>query len=122
MPFELLRYDPQTYEPVRADTGRCIRAQKGKCLTHETCTYCERRSADVSTASFLYQGETGILVAPVTTMNPFLGYAGDEVQSEKKLLRNVFHSGDVYFSTGDLLLHDHRDFLYFRDRIGDTFR
>ncbi|XP_060932642.1 long-chain fatty acid transport protein 2 [Limanda limanda] len=95
MPFELLRYDPQSYEPVRSDTGICIRAQKG---------------------------EAGILVAPLTAMNQFLGYAGNKVQSEKKLLRNVFKAGDVYFNTGDLLLHDHRDFLYFHDRIGDTFR
>ncbi|TNN31172.1 Long-chain fatty acid transport protein 3 [Liparis tanakae] len=95
MPFELLRYDPQTYEPVRTDSGRCVRAAIG---------------------------EAGILVAPLTAMNPFLGYAGNQVQSEKKLLRGVFKDGDVYFNTGDLLLHDHRDFLYFRDRIGDTFR
>ncbi|XP_070706404.1 long-chain fatty acid transport protein 2 [Pempheris klunzingeri] len=95
MPFELLRHDPQTYEPVRTDSGRCIRAQIG---------------------------EAGILVAPLTAMNQFLGYAGNKVQSEKKLLRDVFKAGDVYFNTGDLLLHNHRDFLYFRDRIGDTFR
>lgn len=95
MPFELLRYDPQTYEPVRTDSGRCIRAQ---------------------------MGEAGILVAPLTAMNQFLGYAGNQAQSEKKLLRDVFQAGDIYFNTGDLLLHDHRDFLYFRDRIGDTYR
>ncbi|XP_042364990.1 long-chain fatty acid transport protein 6 isoform X2 [Plectropomus leopardus] len=95
MPFELLRYDPQTYEPVRTHSGRCIQAQIG---------------------------EPGILVAPLTAMNQFLGYAGNQVQSEKKLLKDVFKGGDVYFNTGDLLLHDHRDFLYFRDRIGDTFR
>lgn len=71
---------------------------------------------------FLYIGEAGILVSPLTAMNQFLGYAGDKVQSEKKLLRNVFNPGDIYFNTGDILLHDHRDFLYFRDRIGDTFR
>uniref|UniRef100_A0A673CKQ6 long-chain-fatty-acid--CoA ligase n=1 Tax=Sphaeramia orbicularis TaxID=375764 RepID=A0A673CKQ6_9TELE len=95
MPFELLRYDPKAYEPVRTDSGRCIKAQIG---------------------------EPGILVAPLTAVNQFLGYAGNKVQSEKKLLRDVFKTGDVYFNTGDLLLHDHRDFLYFRDRIGDTFR
>ncbi|XP_029300136.1 very long-chain acyl-CoA synthetase [Cottoperca gobio] len=95
MAFELLRYDPQTYEPVRTPSGRCIRAQIG---------------------------EAGILVAPLTAMNQFLGYAGNQIQSEKKLLRDVFKAGDVYFNTGDLLLHDYRDFLYFRDRIGDTFR
>ncbi|KAM7393449.1 hypothetical protein PAMA_008208 [Pampus argenteus] len=95
MPFELLRYDTQTYEPVRTDCGRCLRAQIG---------------------------EPGILVAPLTAMNQFLGYAGNKVQSEKKLVRDVFKVGDVFFNTGDLLLHDHRDFLYFHDRIGDTFR
>lgn len=67
-------------------------------------------------------GEAGILVAPLTAMNQFLGYAGNKVQSEKKLLRDVFKAGDVYFNTGDLLLHDNKDFLYFRDRVGDTFR
>lgn len=95
MPFELLRYDPKAYEPIRTDSGRCIKAQIG---------------------------EPGILVAPLTAVNQFLGYAGNKVQTEKKLLRDVFKTGDVYFNTGDLLLHDHRDFLYFRDRIGDTFR
>ncbi|KAK5878487.1 hypothetical protein CesoFtcFv8_023887 [Champsocephalus esox] len=95
MPFELLRHDPVSYEAVRTPAGRCIRAQNG---------------------------EAGILVAPLSAMNQFLGYAGNQVQSEKKLLRGVFKDGDVFFNTGDLLLHDDQDFLYFRDRIGDTFR
>ncbi|KAM6986012.1 long-chain fatty acid transport protein 6 [Aplochiton taeniatus] len=95
LPFDFLKCDPQTYEPLRSESGRCIRAPKG---------------------------ETGILVAPVSFMNPFLGYAGNKTQSEKKLLRGVFVEGDVYFNTGDLMLQDHRDFLHFRDRVGDTFR
>ncbi|KAI1905154.1 hypothetical protein AGOR_G00013220 [Albula goreensis] len=93
--FEFLKYDPVTYEPVRNNAGRCVKANKGK---------------------------TGILVAPVSAMNPFLGYAGNKMLSEKKLLRDVFKEGDVYFNTGDLMLQDLRDFVYFRDRIGDTFR
>lgn len=67
-------------------------------------------------------GEAGILVAPLTAVNQFLGYVGDKAQSEKKLLRDVLKVGDVYFNTGDLLLLDDRGFLYFNDRIGDTFR
>lgn len=67
-------------------------------------------------------GEVGLLVAPVMFTNPFLGYAGDKAMSERKLLRDVFKMGDVYFNTGDLMLQDHRDFVYFKDRIGDTFR
>ncbi|CAL9682566.1 unnamed protein product [Knipowitschia caucasica] len=95
MPFELLQCDPLHYEPVRTDTGRCIKAETD---------------------------EAGLLVAPLSIMNQFLGYAGNTVQSEKKLLRDVLRPGDVYFNTGDLLLQDSRGFLYFRDRIGDTFR
>uniref|UniRef100_A0A3Q3X0K8 long-chain-fatty-acid--CoA ligase n=1 Tax=Mola mola TaxID=94237 RepID=A0A3Q3X0K8_MOLML len=71
---------------------------------------------------FLCTGEAGILVAPLTAMNQFLGYAGNKVQSERKLLRDVFKAGDIYFNTGDLLLLDNKGFLYFSDRIGDTFR
>ncbi|XP_062340416.1 long-chain fatty acid transport protein 6 isoform X1 [Osmerus eperlanus] len=95
MPFELLKFNPQLFEPTRTNTGRCTKANKG---------------------------ETGILVSPVSALNPFLGYAGNELQSEKKLLRDVFREGDIYFNTGDLMLQDHQDFVYFRDRIGDTFR
>lgn len=61
-------------------------------------------------------------MAPLTAVSQFLGYAGDEEQSQKKLLRDVLKVGDVYFNTGDLLLQDRRGFLYFHDRIGDTFR
>lgn len=95
LPFEFLKCDPQTYEPIRTDSGHCIKVSKG---------------------------ETGLLVAPVMFTNPFLGYAGDKAMSERKLLRDVFKTGDVYFNTGDLMLQDHRDFVYFKDRIGDTFR
>uniref|UniRef100_A0A8B9LV60 long-chain-fatty-acid--CoA ligase n=1 Tax=Astyanax mexicanus TaxID=7994 RepID=A0A8B9LV60_ASTMX len=95
IPFEFLKCHLETYEPVRTDTGRCVKVKKG---------------------------ETGLLVAPITFINPFLGYAGNEAMSEKKLLRDVFKKGDVYFNTGDLMMQDHRDFVYFKDRIGDTFR
>ena len=63
-----------------------------------------------------------MLVAPLTVTSQFLGYAGNKAQSENKVLRDVVRPGDIYFNTGDLLLCDHRDFLYFCDRIGDTFR
>lgn len=95
LPFEFLKCDPLTYEPIRTDSGHCIKVSKG---------------------------EAGLLVAPVMFTNPFLGYAGDKAMSERKLLRDVFKTGDVYFNTGDLMLQDHRDFVYFKDRIGDTFR
>ncbi|KAK6494593.1 long-chain fatty acid transport protein 6-like [Huso huso] len=94
-PFDFVKYDLQKAEPVRSDQGYCVKIKKG---------------------------ETGLLIAPVTSMNPFLGYAGNKELSEKKLLRNVFEKGDVFFNTGDFMMQDHDDFVYFRDRTGDTFR
>ncbi|XP_053560187.1 long-chain fatty acid transport protein 3 [Bombina bombina] len=94
-PFDLIQFDTQQGEAVRDSLGRCLR---------------------VST------GQTGLLISPVTTSSPFLGYVGSRELSEKKLLRDVFQPGDCYFNTGDLMMQDSKDFVYFRDRIGDTFR
>ena len=49
------------------------------------------------------------------------GYTSKEA-SEKKILENVFESGDRWFSSGDLLKKDSQGYFYFVDRIGDTFR
>ncbi|KAM4013398.1 long-chain fatty acid transport protein 3 [Anomaloglossus baeobatrachus] len=94
-PFELVRYDMEEEAPVRDGAGRCQR----------TAT-----------------GETGLLISPVTPTSPFLGYVGSQELSEKKLLRDVFQVGDCYFNTGDLMMQDDLSLVYFRDRMGDTFR
>lgn len=70
----------------------------------------------------LPQGETGLLVIKITSNTPFHGYAGDSQKTEKKILRDVFVKGDAFFNSGDLLVMDHERFLYFQDRVGDTFR
>jgi fatty-acyl-CoA synthase len=44
------------------------------------------------------------------------------VETEKKILRNVFEDGDAWYRTGDLMRMDERGFIYFVDRVGDTFR
>ncbi|XP_028558816.2 long-chain fatty acid transport protein 2-like [Podarcis muralis] len=93
--FELIQYNVDQDEPVRDEKGYCI---------------------PVAT------GETGLLVAKITSHTPFSGYAGDRQKSEKKILRDVFTKGDCYFNSGDLLMQDHDGFLYFQDRVGDTFR
>jgi fatty-acyl-CoA synthase len=51
----------------------------------------------------------------------FEGYTNAE-DSEKKILRNVFLNGDAWFRTGDLMRRDRSGYIYFFDRIGDTFR
>ena len=42
--------------------------------------------------------------------------------NEKKLVRNAFKDGDVFFNFGDIFFLDKQYYIYFRDRVGDTFR
>ncbi|OXB52813.1 hypothetical protein ASZ78_002931, partial [Callipepla squamata] len=93
--FELIKYNVEEDEPVRDKEGFCIRARPG---------------------------ETGLLVVKITSRTPFHGYAGDSQKTEKKILRDVFAKGDAFFNSGDLLMMDRDKFLYFQDRVGDTFR
>ncbi|XP_066484201.1 long-chain fatty acid transport protein 5 [Tiliqua scincoides] len=93
--FELIRYSVDQDEPVRDKKGHCIPVAVG---------------------------ETGLLVCKITEHTPFSGYAGNRQKSEKKILRDVLQKGDSYFNSGDLLMVDHEGFLYFQDRLGDTFR
>lgn len=93
--FELIKYDFQKDEPMRNEQGWCHRVR---------------------------EGEPGLLISRVNTKNPFFGYAGSYRHTKSKLLCDVFKKGDVYFNTGDLMVQDHENFLYFWDRIGDTFR
>lgn len=51
----------------------------------------------------------------------YTGYL-DRAASERKVLRDVFERGDAWFATGDLMRMDADGYLYFVDRIGDTFR
>ncbi|NWR40160.1 S27A2 synthetase, partial [Tachuris rubrigastra] len=94
-PFELIKYDVAADEPVRDERGLCIPVGPG---------------------------ETGLLVVKITRNTPFHGYAGDATKTEKKVLRDVLAKGDAFFNSGDLLLMDRQRFLYFQDRVGDTFR
>lgn len=81
-----------------------------------------KRSFDLFCFLMSLTGETGLLVGRVTKRSPFVGYAGNKEQTEKKRLRDVLKKGDLYFNTGDLLRFDKENFVYFQDRVGDTFR
>src|SRR4029077_8764981 len=54
-------------------------------------------------------------------LQPFDGYT-DKNASEKKLVRNAFRDGDVWFNTGDLMRSQGFGHAAFTDRLGDTFR
>ncbi|XP_066427582.1 long-chain fatty acid transport protein 5 [Molothrus aeneus] len=94
-PFELIRYNVELDEPVRDHRGLCVPTKPG---------------------------ETGLLVVKITKTAPFHGYAGDEQKTQKKILRDVLAKGDAFFNSGDLLVMDAEGFVYFQDRVGDTFR
>ncbi|KAI8507876.1 hypothetical protein Bbelb_141160 [Branchiostoma belcheri] len=94
VPNHILKVDPETNEVIRDGNGRCIEVKRG---------------------------EPGLLIAPITSERPFYGYKGKKEVSEKKILRNVFKEGDAYFNTGDLMRVDKDYYVYFVDRLGDTF-
>ncbi|XP_070764335.1 long-chain fatty acid transport protein 2-like [Enoplosus armatus] len=93
--YALIRYDTEKEEPIKNSRGFCIEVPRG---------------------------ETGLLVAKIGERTPFSGYAKNKQQTEKKKLRDVFVKGDLYFNSGDLLKIDREGFVFFQDRIGDTFR
>ncbi len=84
------------------------------------------RSAD-GFCQHVPEGSPGLLLIQVTGKSEFEGYTNAEA-TEKKLLRNVFEQGDVWFNSGDLMKTVDVGFAYrqkhyqFVDRIGDTFR
>lgn len=77
---------------------------------------------NIKNKSICFIGETGLLVSKITRIAPFLGYAGNPELTERKKLHDVFQKGDLYLNSGDLLRIDHDNFIYFQDRIGETFR
>jgi fatty-acyl-CoA synthase len=94
MPLAYVEYDPETSEPARGTDGRVRRVPPGR---------------------------SGLLLSPVSRLAPFDGYT-DKAASEKKLVRNAFKDGDVWFNTGDLMSPQGLGHAAFADRLGDTFR
>lgn len=91
-----VKVDPETETPMRDEAGLCLRAGRG-----ETGEALGRIGNDMTTR--------------------FEGYH-DERASEAKILRNVFEEGDAWFRTGDLMRQGDHGYIYFVDRLGDTYR
>ena len=61
------------------------------------------------------------MLGKIRSRAEFDGYK-DKSATEKKILRDAFGKGDAWFNTGDLVRVDKKKYLYFVDRLGDTFR
>ncbi|GAS90626.1 long-chain-acyl-CoA synthetase FadD6 [Mycolicibacterium brisbanense] len=93
-PVAFVEYDPDSGEPTRGSDGRLRKVKSG---------------------------EPGLLLSKVSDFQPFDGYT-DKSATEKKLIRNAFKDGDVWFNTGDLMRSQGFGHAAFADRLGDTFR
>jgi fatty-acyl-CoA synthase len=94
--IRIVKFDVESEEPVRGPNGCCIEVapgEVGECIGH---------------------------IANDARSN-YVGYA-DKAATEKKVLHDVFAKGDAWFRTGDLMKVDGDGYIYFVDRIGDTFR
>ena len=94
--IRIVKFDVETETPVRSANGCCVEVKPGEigeCIGH---------------------------IASDARSN-FTGYA-DTAATEKKVLHDVFEKGDAWFRTGDLMRQDGDGYIYFVDRIGDTFR
>lgn len=92
-----VKFDIENEEPIRGEDGFCL-------------------PTDVDEA-----GEAIGLIDPSSARSRFEGYKNKQA-TEKKILRDVFEKGDAWFRTGDLMKMDKDGYVYFVDRIGDTFR
>jgi solute carrier family 27 fatty acid transporter 1/4 len=96
LPFDLIRIDDQM-NPIRDANGLCIPCKPG---------------------------EKGLLIGiignrPKTAYN---GYANNIQASNNKIVENVFKTGQRAFNSGDSLYSDKYGYMYFCDRLGDTYR
>jgi acyl-CoA synthetase (AMP-forming)/AMP-acid ligase II len=69
-------------------------------------------------------GEKGLLVAVIgqSILTDFCGYAHQAEKSNRKIIDNLFKKNQRAFNTGDCVVMDYYGYIYFVDRLGDTFR
>ncbi|XP_056463700.1 long-chain fatty acid transport protein 2-like isoform X2 [Gadus chalcogrammus] len=94
-PYVLVQFDPEREELVRDAYGLCVQVPTG---------------------------ETGLFLSKITARNPFGGYLNNPEQTERKKVRDVVEKGDLFLNSGDLMKIDEDGFVFFQDRVGDTFR
>jgi fatty-acyl-CoA synthase len=98
-PTKVVRFDLEAQQPIRDAQGFCI-----ECKTDEAGEVIGKILKDASKPGARFEG-----------------YA-TKVETDRKILHDVFEKGDIWFRTGDLMRKDADGYFYFVDRIGDTFR
>jgi fatty-acyl-CoA synthase len=98
-PMTLVQFDPSANAAVRGADGFCVRCATG----------------DIGEAIGKIRDDAA---GPA---RDFEGYA-DAAATKQKIMRDVFSRGDAWYRTGDLMRMDAAGYVYFVDRIGDTFR
>jgi len=97
-PIGIFKYDDDTGELVRDErTGLCVPVRPNE------------------------PGELLGLIQQDDPSRRFDGYTS-AAATRSKVATNVCKTGDQYFRSGDLLRQDRWGFLYFCDRVGETFR
>ncbi|HEX2353256.1 MAG TPA: long-chain-acyl-CoA synthetase [Xanthobacteraceae bacterium] len=98
-PIKIVRFDPESQQPIRDNRGFCIECQVDE-------------PGEVIGKIIKHASKPG---------QRFEGYAS-EIETDRKILHDVFKTGDLWFRTGDLMRKDKNGYFYFIDRVGDTFR
>jgi fatty-acyl-CoA synthase len=98
-PIKIVRFDPESQQPIRDNRGFCIECQVDE-------------PGEVIGKIIKHASKPG---------QRFEGYAS-EIDTDRKILHDVFEKGDLWFRTGDLMRKDRHGYFYFIDRVGDTFR
>ncbi|KAI8499130.1 hypothetical protein Bbelb_228940 [Branchiostoma belcheri] len=97
--FTLIECDIDTGEPIRGKDGKCT----------EPGLLVNRLSPATPYAGYLRKWELtvcvgacqpGLLVNRLSPATPYAGYLRKRELTEKKILRDVFEEGDMYFNTG----------------------
>ena len=96
LPIYVIKIDDEM-NPIRDEQGFCIQCRPG---------------------------EKGLLIGVIgkSTKTAYNGYANNSQASNKKIIENVFRPGQRAFNSGDLMMCDSFGYLYFCDRLGDTYR
>jgi solute carrier family 27 fatty acid transporter 1/4 len=96
VPLHIIRID-EDMVPIRDENGFCIQCKPN---------------------------EKGVLISLIGNIptTQFNGYLNNPKETNKKIVHDVFKKGQRAYFTGDLLMCDSLGYVYFCDRLGDTFR